>query len=149
MSCQNRNNTLLAWGYASFTTQSSLEPLRLRLRGPNITLYCKTQHNPTLVVGYSLILLIVCVRGIRVVETQTAKPLYFSHTLQIEETKKYHTFILHGYIWHILGSFDNKTDYWHFFIWDGTDLVTYSKHIMAQREIAMYYDHTTLDSLSY
>ena len=46
--------THLAWGYASFKTQSSLEPLRLRLRGPNITLLCKTQHNPTLVVCYSL-----------------------------------------------------------------------------------------------
>ena len=35
-------------------TYSSLETLKLRLRVTNITIHCKTLHNPTLVVCYSL-----------------------------------------------------------------------------------------------
>ena len=38
----------------SSTTHSSLETLRLRLRVTNIAIHCKTLHNPTLVVYYSL-----------------------------------------------------------------------------------------------
>ena len=39
-----------------FTTHSSLETVRLRLRVTNIVIRCKTLHNLTLVVCYSLIL---------------------------------------------------------------------------------------------
>ena len=35
-----------------FTTHSALETLRLHLRVTNITIRCKTLHNPTLVMCY-------------------------------------------------------------------------------------------------